>query len=161
MSDFLLYPINNARRLCVSLDGMWKFQLNPKGEGAASQWPQGLPDAVSVPVPSSFADLFTERKTRDYTGDFWYETEFYVPAGGWNGELFLRFGSLTHRAAVYVNGKELAFHEGGFLPVAVRVSDAVRRDAPNRLVVRLNNEVNETSLPCGSVKVREDGAKLA
>lgn len=157
----LLYPVNNAHRLRLSLDGIWKFQLDPKGEGENAGWMRGLPSPISMPVPSSFADLFTDRKSRDYTGDFWYETEFYVPAGGWDGDLFVRFGSLTHRAVVYVNGQEVGRHEGGFLPVPVRVTDAVRKNGANTLSVRLNNEVNETSLPCGAVKVREDGTKLA
>ena len=101
----LLYPVNNEHRLRVSLDGIWKFQFDPRGEGEAAGWMGGLPNPLSMPVPTSFADLFTDREYRDYTGDFWYETEFYAPAGGWDGDLFVYFGSLTHRAAVYVNGQ--------------------------------------------------------
>jgi beta-glucuronidase len=155
-----LYPINNCRRVSLSLDGMWRFQFDPQAEGEAARWQEGLPKAISMPVPTSFADLFTDRDSRDYTGDFWYETEFELPALWQDGEVLVRFGSLTHRAWVWLNGKLLTYHEGGFLPVPVRLNEALQ-PGKNKLVVKLNNEVNETSIPCGIVKLNENGRKIA
>lgn len=43
----------------------------------------------------------------------------------------------------------MAEHEGGFLPVVADVTDVAAADGPNRLVVWVNNELNETSMPCG------------
>jgi len=157
----MLYPVNNSVRTAVSLDGMWKFRFDPKSQGTAEQWQKGLEDAISMPVPGSFAELFTDRDSRDYTGDFWYETEFYVPSDWKDGEIVLRFGSLTHRATVYLNGTKLGYHEGGFLPYAVTITDCVLREGRNRLSIMLNNEVNETSIPCGIVKDCPGGRKLA
>ena len=84
MNTSLLYPRVTATRRVVSLDGMWKFQFDPKQEGVAAGWTAGLPDACSMPVPSSFCDIFTDKDSREYTGDFWYETDFLVP-GEWKG----------------------------------------------------------------------------
>ena len=143
MKHSLLYPVNSASRRAVSLDGMWKFQFDPQSTGLASGWTKGLPDPVSMPVPSSFCDLFTDKDSREYCGDFWYETDFFVP-GEWQGsDIVLRFGSATHRARVFVNGTEVASHEGGFLPFSADVTDVVRYNARNRLSVLLNNELHE------------------
>lgn len=155
-----LYPINNCRRISIPLDGMWRFQFDPKAEGEAAGWQTGLPAPLSMPVPASFAELFTDRDSRDYTGDFWYETTFELPPCRQDDEVFARFGALTHRARVYLNGTLLASHEGGFLPVPVRLNGALR-EGKNLLSVRLNNEVNETSIPCGIVKDCPGGRKLA
>ncbi len=156
-----LYPCSNGVRCATLLDGMWKFQFDPASEGVQNGWPNGLPAPISMPVPASFSDFFTDHAQRDYTGDFWYETEFYLQ-DGWQGKaLWLRFGSLTHRATVYCNGIELTSHEGGFLPVLADITAAARPGQPNRLVVRLNNELSETSLPCGATKVLPSGRKLA
>ncbi|MBP5292088.1 MAG: beta-glucuronidase, partial [Lachnospiraceae bacterium] len=65
-----LYPINNNFRTIISRDGMWRFQFDPSCVGVADDWQHGLPSPVSMPVPASFADLFTDRNSRDYTGDF-------------------------------------------------------------------------------------------
>lgn len=45
-----------------------------------------------------------------------------------NDELVLRFGSVTHNAKIYVNGRELASHKGGFTPFEV----IIRRDLYQR-----------------------------
>ena len=48
MNASLLYPRVTATRRVVSLDGMWKFQFDPKQEGVAAGWTAGLPDACSM-----------------------------------------------------------------------------------------------------------------
>ena len=139
-----------------TLDGLWKFQFDPTGCGAAQGWQKGLPDPISMPVPASFSDFFTTRAERDYCGDFWYETEFFVPAD-WQGRVLLRFGSITHRAVVYCNGVEITRHEGGFLPVVADLTGAAVRGGVNRVSVQANNELSESSLPCGAVKTLPNG----
>lgn len=142
------------------LDGVWKFRFDPSACGEAEGWTEGLPDPILMPVPASFSDFFTTHQERDYCGDFWYQTGFYVPED-WQGQAYVRFGSVTHRAAVYCNGQLLCIHEGGFLPIVVPVTDAVKKGRENILVVKANNELSESSLPCGAVKTLSDGRKLA
>lgn len=114
----LLYPQVTATRRMQSLNGMWGFQFDPEfvGGGEQDSWPaNGLPAPVAMPVPSSFNDLFTDKASREYTGDFWYETEFIAP-GEWNDkDLSLRFDAATHRAVVFVNGMNVGSHEKGRL----------------------------------------------
>lgn len=159
--ESFLYPVNNACRGASLLDGLWKFQFDPAAEGEGAGWPQtGLPNPISMPVPASFSDLFTTHEERDYTGDFWYETQFYLPRLAAENRFVLRFGSITHRAWIYCNGQLVAQHEGGFLPIVVDVTDAAHPLAANRLVIKVNNELNETNIPCGTVKVLPSGRKL-
>ena len=161
MENSLLYPVSSATRRVVSLDGMWKFQFDPESTGLASDWASGLPDPVLMPVPSSFCDLFTDKDSREYCGDFWYETDFFVP-GEWNGcDVAIRFGSATHRARVFVNGVEVTSHEGGFLPFNADVAEIVRYNQYNKLAVLLNNELNEYMLPAGKTSVLSNGKKVA
>ena len=140
---------------------MWDFRFDPQSEGTAAGWANGLPDPLRVPVPASFADLFTDKASRDYCGDFWYATRFFVPAAWQNDRIVVRFGSVTHRCTVYCNGQEVARHEGGFLPVVADLTAVIRPGQENTLVVAANNELNETSIPCGATKVCADGSKLA
>ncbi|MBR3352087.1 MAG: beta-glucuronidase, partial [Erysipelotrichaceae bacterium] len=114
----------------------------------------------SIPVPSSFADLFTDQYSKNYCGDFWYETDFFVPKTE-NCRTMLRFGSITHRGTVYVNSVKITEHEGGFLPVIGDITDVVKPGEFNHLAVKANNELNESSLPCGSVKTLQNGTKIA
>ena len=71
MKESLLYPVNNLARTAMKLDGLWHFSFDPKRIGEAEGWQNGLPSYVSMPVPGSFQDLFTDKESRDYCGDFW------------------------------------------------------------------------------------------
>ena len=154
-----LYPVSNEIRCAQLLDGLWRFQFDPKEQGGADQWAcKGLPEPISMPVPASFADLFTEAWQRDYCGDFWYETDVYLQHKLPGTRYIIRFGSVTHRCQVYLNGQLAGGHEGGFLPVVLDVT-ALIQPGRNRLSVKANNELNETSIPCGAVSVRADGTK--
>lgn len=157
----MLYPENTAARRAVSMDGMWKFQLDWNQEGEENNWKDGLPNPERIPVPASFQDFYTDKAIRDFTGDMWYETEVFVP-GEWEGkEVALRFGCATHRARVYVNGVDAGTHEGGFLPFCVNITKIARYNAMNQVVVLVNNELNETSIPCGQTKILKNGRKIS
>ncbi|MDR3138938.1 MAG: beta-glucuronidase [Treponema sp.] len=157
----LLYPRVTAARQAINLDGMWKFRFDPDSRGLAEGWKDGIGSGDLMPVPASFQDFFTDKASREYAGDFWYETEFFVPAE-WKGRgVYVRFGSVTHRGTVFVNGLEITRHEGGFLPFAADITEAARYGGANRLAVLVNNELSETTLPAGRTVTLPDGRKAA
>lgn len=162
MMESLLYPCMTATRMKLSLDGMWRFSFDREKTGEDKQWEKGLSEYEMMPVPGSFADLYTDKKKKNYCGDFWYETDFFVPGlnAGERKRVLLRFGSVTHRAVVFVNGQKIGEHEGGFLPFVFDVSGYIFPGV-NRLSVKANNELNEECLPCGTVKKNKDGSLTA
>ncbi len=159
--ESLLYPVNNRFRSERKLDGLWSFSFDRNDEGEGKGWTSGLTgDVISMPVPASFNDFFTDKESRDYCGTFWYECEFFAPKKEEGKRIYIRFGSVTHRATVFVNGTAVGSHEGGFLPFVVDVTDAVKYEESNTLVVKANNELDETTLPCGGVTALKNGKKL-
>ncbi|WP_102342336.1 beta-glucuronidase [Galactobacillus timonensis] len=156
-----LYPVVNSTRSFFALDGMWDFRFDPESIGKKEGWAVALPSPIPMPVPASFADFFTDAVDRDYCGDFWYAKDFFLNQYEEGKRIILRFGSVTHRCTVYVNGVEAGSHEGGFLPVVLDVTDLVKYGERNHIAVWANNELSETTLPCGTVKVRKDGRKIA
>lgn len=157
----MLYPKTTLTRRRISMDGMWKFHLDERSVGENEGWIDGIPGEEMIPVPASFQDFYTEKDIREYTGDFWYETDFFVP-GEWEGrEILLRFGAATYRASVYVNGILITEHEGGFLPFSAKVTTVVRYDSYNKVVVKVNNELNCTNLPCGETITLPNGKKMS
>ncbi|QRG87091.1 beta-glucuronidase [Bulleidia sp. zg-1006] len=153
-----LYPVQNQARHKQSLNGLWKFSLDPNSIGDEEKWKNGLKEYDYIPVPASFNDLYTDKKIRDYVGDFWYETSIFYHQS--DLDAFLRFGSVTHRCEIFVNGEKVGEHEGGFLPVVVHVKKALKPNANNTIVVKVNNSLSEASLPCGAVKYLKNGRPL-
>ncbi|MDR0706766.1 MAG: beta-glucuronidase [Treponema sp.] len=156
-----LYPWASASRRLADLNGFWKFQFDPESSGEVEGWTKRLPAPVFLPVPSSFADFFTDKDFREYSGDFWYATEFFVPNEWQSREISLRFAAATHRAVVFVNGQEAAAHEGGFTPFVVPLGKTVKWDEPNTLTVKCNNELREDCIPIGITATLQNGKKMA
>lgn len=159
----MLYPKTSRTRRIVDMNGLWKFCFDPQSEGLKHNWQNGLDPRriIEMPVPASFNDFFTDKESREYTGDFWYETSVFVP-GEWECKnISLRFDCATHRAVVYVNGEKIVTHEGGFLPFTARINRVVNWNGYNRVVVCLNNELSYATLPAGSTKVFSDGTKMS
>ncbi len=161
MANSLLYPQNTKTRRKLRLDGLWKFKFDPESRGDKENWHKGLTDSDWMPVPSSFNDLSTSKAVRDYSGILWYERDLYIPRE-WDGkDLDLRFGSVTHQATVFVNGQKVGEHLGGYTPFNVSIQENVFFDEKNTLVVRVSNELYETTLPAGTTQKNLLGKPIA
>lgn len=156
----LLYPLNTLTRTSMRLDGMWRFQIDWDEKGDEEKWQDGIPGDEMIPVPASFQDFYTDKRVREFTGDIWYESTVFIPSGMKGSDVFLRFGAATHRAWVYLNGEKVGEHEGGFLPFLVDITGASRYGEKNKLVVKVNNELTETNIPCGRTITLSDGRKM-
>lgn len=54
----MLRPKDTAARERKSLNGLWAFRLDPRGEGRAAQWWRSeLTEAREMPVPASYDDV--------------------------------------------------------------------------------------------------------
>jgi beta-glucuronidase len=152
----VLRPQDTATRERKSLNGLWRFALDPAGEGRAGEWfREPLAQAREMPVPASFNDIVPDATVRDHVGDVWYETAVRVPRGWYGQRIVLHFESVTHRATVWVNGAEVASHEGGYTPFEADVSAHVAAGELARVTVLVNNELTFQSIPPGVVE--EDG----
>jgi hypothetical protein len=123
----------SARAQSVKLDGGWQFLTDPAGvlkvsDLAASR---GWRDArVGLSWNAQFADL------RDYMGAAWYRTTL-PPTDLRDGRrALLRFGACDYYTEVFVNGKRVGAHEGGYTPFSFDVTDALHAGA-NELAVRV------------------------
>jgi beta-glucuronidase len=156
----MLRPQDGPTRERKNLDGLWRFRLDPAGEGRdAGWWRARLTDHREVPVPASYNDLFADAAVRDHVGDAWYQTTVRVPRG-WAGQrVVLRFDAATHRAVVWVDDVEVARHEGGYTPFEADVTAHVRAGEEVRVTVVVNNELSWQSLPPGVVEQTPRGRK--
>lgn len=161
MEQELLYPVTNKCRFDRALDGLWEFKFDRASQGVAQHWPEKLPEPIDMPVPASFNDFFTDKDSREFTGDFWYAKQVFIPSSLRGQRIGLRFGAATHRATVYVNGQEIRQHEGGFLPFLVDLTSVVKFDELNYVAVKMNNELHRDALPAGDTAVLKNGKKMA
>lgn len=148
----MLYPIMTPSRLVEDLAGIWDFQLDPEERGFAEKWyEKPLEDPITMPVPASFNDLKDGSDFRDYRGWVFYQRRISLPAFMEKQRVMLRFDAATHHANVYLNGRLIAEHQGGFLPFETEISDFLRPGEDNLLTVAINNFIDNTTLPVGMI----------
>jgi beta-glucuronidase len=158
-------------RPATSLDGAWHYSIDPYRDGEA-----GFHGAEPGPSSRRYADVDVEAamkadptalyeydmdqspvatlpsswlthtpEMRYYQGLVWYERKFQAqPKSGMRQ--FLRFGAANYRATVWLNGKKVGAHEGGFTPFAIEVSGVIR-PGENRIVVAADSQSSATSVP--------------
>ena len=149
----MLRPKDTDTRERKSLNGLWRFALDPAAEGRTQRWFAGpLAGGGEMAVPASFNDISVDPAVRDYFGDLWYQTSVRVPRG-WAGQrIVLHVESATHRATVWVNDAEVVSHEGGYTPFEADITDHVPAGDQVRLTVVVNNTLSFQSIPPGVIE---------
>lgn len=109
-------------RQTMSLDGMWEHCVAPDG---LDRPPAGPWEAVQVPGNVPVAAVH----------DHWFRRTFRVPGTMRGKQLFVHFTAVYYAARVWVNGKEVGSHFGGLAPFEVPVTEAVKWDGDNELLV--------------------------
>jgi beta-glucuronidase len=122
----------------ISLDGLWQFRLDTDTPPAG--WRE-------VRVPHTWQ---VEPESVAYRGPAWYRRNFDALEAWRDRAVRLEFEAVFHSATVWVNRKEAGQHIGkGYTAFTVDVGHLLRYDAPNELLVRVDNAFNESMLPRG------------
>lgn len=81
-----------------------------------------------------------------YEGSLWYRRKFDFSGNEPGKRRFLRFGAANYRADVYLNGKKLGEHIGGFTPFTFDATKLLKKGS-NSLVVRVDNKRSKDAVP--------------
>ena len=126
-------------REVTSLNGIWHFCTDPHDEGKEKDYATSLPDqATAVTVPGVWN---TQLGLLRYEGVAWYEKRFFTKGG----TLRFVFGAVMTEAEVYLDGKPLGSHYGGFCQF-----DLIAREVTpghHVLTVRVDNRFDAHSIP--------------
>lgn len=137
-----------ADRQVVPLAQGWQFSRG--GEVAPAAPDAGPRDWQPVAVPHSWNRVgyyvpdpethINQPATIDkYQGVGWYRLSFTPPAGMAKRRAFLQFDAASRTAEVWLNGKRLGEHRGGFSRFRLDAIDALRPGQVNTLLVKVDN----------------------
>ncbi len=129
-----------------NLNGVWEFA--GASEGDRPPFGETLPERILVPYPTESALSGIQR----HEDHMWYRRTFHVPDQwriGEHNRLKLHFGAVDHAATVYVNGHEVASHEGGYGAFSADVTDALTSSGEQEIVVGVTDRTDATWQPVG------------
>ena len=132
----------------IDFCGGWTFKKAPSTTEtmqAAAAW-NGRWDSVSVPHTWNATDMLT-RVNNFYAGAAYYRKHFSVPSSWKDKVLYLRFEGVASCAEVYVNGKLVGTHKGGYSAFACNISGDVRHGQSNEIVVKADNSARPDVIP--------------
>ncbi|MEA5050013.1 MAG: glycoside hydrolase family 2 TIM barrel-domain containing protein [Oscillospiraceae bacterium] len=144
------YPRPQLRRDgWLNLNGEWDYAINRTGETGGA--PAGR---ITVPFP---LESCLSGVRRALEKDEWliYTRTFDVPDDFLRDITLLHIGAVDQLCDVFLNGAPVGSHAGGYLPVTLDVSAAVRPGA-NELVVRVRDELSEL-YPTGKQRAKRGG----
>lgn len=157
-------------RKTQSLNGKWQYIVDPYETGfrdyrwkernendPEAYWSTDVPknktdrkehgyiDKYSLNVPGDWNSQ--DPKFLYYEGTVWYKKSFDAELPKENERTFLYFGAVNYRADVYLNGKKLGMHLGGFTPFNFEIPPGVLKAKDNYLVVRVDNKRYADEIP--------------
>jgi len=161
---------NIDARKSIDLNGKWQYivdpyetgfydyrykELNEKNPDAywntdiqanrTEKKEHGYVDKYSINVPGDWNHQQPEFTF--YEGTIWYKKSFDFKKGADGNKFYLYFGAVNYRADVYLNGKKLGMHKGGFTAFNFEVPQALLKEKGNFLVVKVDNKRHAEEIP--------------
>ena len=140
------FRLPDTGRDVYSMNPAWRFYKGSVVGAEAKEFDDKTWQVVSL--PNGIEYLPTEASgCINYQGEVWYRKHF-TPSEALKGKkLFLHFEAIMGKSKIYVNGKLLAEHFGGYLPVSVDVTDALKWGEDNVIAVWADNSDDPTYAP--------------
>lgn len=138
------YELPGTGRKAYSMNMAWRFL---KGDSEAQVWNKDFDDSAweVVSLPHGIEYLPVEASgCANYQGIVWYRKHF-TPSNELKGKrLFLHFEAIMGKSEVYLNGKLIKKHYGGYLPVITDITDRIEWDSENVIAVKADNSDDPT-----------------
>jgi beta-galactosidase/beta-glucuronidase len=156
------YPRPQFRRPdWTNLNGEWRFAFDDEDAGLAQGWHRvsaenlrsaGSPFDRTITVPFCYQSRLSGIGDTSFHDVVWYARTFDPSPGE---HLLLHFGAVDYRASVWVNGTQIASHEGGHTPFRADVTP-VLGEGENVIVVRAEDPSRDATIPRGKQYWKEE-----
>ena len=164
---------NAPSRRVLSLNGSWNYIIDPyengfydyrreafdkSASGKGGYYDNAKPSTTQEPelieydfdhsaalqIPGDWNSQ--DPKLLYYEGTVWYKKSFALtPQAG--KRYFLYFGAINYEAHIYLNGKKLGMHRGGFTPIQYDITDRLSASGDNFVVVKADNTRHADAVP--------------
>lgn len=140
-----------VRNKWLNLNGLWQYQ---PGTSENESLPEGnLASHILVPFPvESALSGVMEHHER-----LWYKRNFSIPKD-WNGErILIHFGAVDFESEVFINGKSVGIHKGGYDPFSYDITEYLKRNDLQQIAVRVYDPTDKGGFPRGKQSLNPHG----
>jgi len=140
-----------VRRDWMNLNGLWELAIAPKEAAKPEVFPKQI--LVPFPVESALSGVMRSVSEAD---QLWYRRVFTLPRDWAGRRVLLHFGAVDFEAGVWVNGLEIGRHRGGYDGFFFDVTDSLKANGTNELIVSAYDPTDAGTQPRGK-QVRKPG----
>ncbi len=132
-----------------NLNGEWQFEIDHGNSGEA----RGLhSDEVTlsgkINVPFCPESKLSGVEYRDFMSSVWYKREIEIEPEQLNGRVFLHFGAVDYSCTVFINGKRIGTHVGGYVSFKFEITDFLH-EGKNTVCVNAVDDTRSPVIPSG------------
>ena len=140
------HPRPQMRRAWQSLDGEWEFS---KGRDQQFARHDHVQYETKIRVPYSPETEASGIADTDFYNTVWYRRTWQQEPLGPGQRLMLHFEAVDWRATVWVNGKRVKTHEGGYSPFQADITAELEPGSTQQIVVRAQDDPADLAKPRG------------
>ncbi|MBM2614735.1 glycoside hydrolase family 2 [Actinoplanes sp. LDG1-06] len=138
------------RKDWLNLNGQWEFAGAEAGEQPV--FGRKLAEKITVPYPVESQLSGIERRE-----DHMFYRKLVTVPGGWkNKRVKLNFGAVDYQAKVWVNGKLVTEHTGGYNAFTADITDALKKSGQQEIIVAVT-DVTGPNQPKGKQSLNPQG----
>ncbi|MEL7599781.1 MAG: glycoside hydrolase family 2 TIM barrel-domain containing protein [Proteiniphilum sp.] len=151
------FALDESGRVQYNFNPGWRFFKGDVENGESVNLDDADWEIVSVPhtvelVPAEASG------GRNYQGPVWYRKHFVIDGSLTERDISLYFEAVMGRSVVYVNGKKVKEHLGGYLPFSLSLTDEGVQAGDSCLVAVFADNSDEKSYPPGKPQYTLDFA---
>ena len=141
-----------VRKEWQNLNGLWDYAVVLRDAAQPAAWD----GKILVPFPIESALSGVMRKV-DEKQRLWYRRSFALPAA-WKGKrVLLHFEAVDWKTTAWLNGKELGSHTGGYDPFSFDITDALKPEGEQELVLAVWDPTDAGFQPIGKQRRNPGG----
>ena len=142
-----------VRSTWQNLNGPWQYAVLP---ASAQTIPTAYAGNILVPFAIESA-LSGVGKVVGKDSALWYQRTVTIPATFKNKRTLLHFGAVDWQCDVYVNGKKVGAHQGGYDPFSIDITTALNKSGNQQIAVRVWDPTDEGPQPRGKQVNKPNG----
>lgn len=141
------FTLPNSGRTVSSFNPAWRFHKGAIANGWQTDLDDSQWEVVSLPHSTEYLPKDASGSI-NYQGETWYRKHFTLPPSLKGKKIFLHFEAIMGKSKLYLNGKLLKSHFGGFLPLIVDITDHIIPEKENLIALWADNS-NDADYPPG------------